>query len=118
MKEKGIPNEYWGEAVSTIICLINRCPKKSAHDMISLEAWSRNRWIVEHLRVFKCVAYAHVPKEQRKKLDDKGVKYIFTGYSSESKANRLYDPINKKIIISRDVQFLENQSWDGSVDES
>ena len=31
---------------------------------------------------------------------------------------RLYDPINKKIIISRDVDFLENQSWDGSVDES
>ena len=30
----------------------------------------------------------------------------------------MYDPINKKIIISRDVGFLENQSWDGLVDES
>ena len=58
--------------------------------------------------MFRCVAYAHVPKEQRKKMDDKGVKCIFIGYSSESKAYRLYDPITKKIIISRDVEFIEN----------
>ena len=60
--------------------------------------------------MFACVAYAHVPKEKRKILDDKGVKFIFTGYSSESKAYRLYDPLNKKMILSRDVEFLENQS--------
>ena len=68
--------------------------------------------------MFGCVAYAHVPKEQRKKLDDKGVKCIFTGYSSESKAYRLYDPLNIKMILSRDVKFLENQSWYGPSDES
>ena len=50
-------------------------------------------------------------------MDDKGVKCIFIGYSLESKAYRLYDPINKKIIISRDVEFFENQSWDSLVDE-
>ena len=46
------------------------------------------------------------------------MKCIFIGYNSESKAYRLYDPITKKIIISRDVEFLENQSLDGSIDES
>ena len=51
-------------------------------------------------------------------MDDKGVKCIFIGYSSKSKTYRFYDPINKKIIILRDVEFLENQSWDGLVDES
>ena len=43
------------------------------------------------------------------------VKCIFMGYSSESEAYRLYDLITKKIIISRDVKSLENQSWDDSV---
>lgn len=103
MKEKGISIEYWGEDIEKVLYLINRCPTKSFHDKIHLEAWSRGRWIFEHLRVFRCVAYAHVPKEQRKKLDDKGVKCIFIGYSSKSKAYSLYDPIDKKIIISRDV---------------
>ena len=57
---------------------------------------------------FGCVAYAHVPKEQRQKLDDKGVNCIFTGYSYESKAYRLYDPLNNKMILLRDVEFLKN----------
>jgi hypothetical protein len=118
MKGKGLPTEYWGEVVATIVYLINGCPTKVVHDKIPLVAWCYGRWTVEHLRVFGCVAYTHVPKEQRQKLDEKGVKCIFTRYSSKSKAYRLYDPINKKIIISRDVEFLENQSWDGSVDES
>ena len=28
----------------------------------------------------------------------------------------MYDPITRKVIISRDVQFVENESWDGTVD--
>ena len=60
-----------------------------------------------------CVADVKIPKEERKKLDD-----IFIGYNSESMAYKLYHIINKKITISRDVEFLENKSWDGLVDES
>lgn len=97
--------------------MINTFLTKLVHDKIPLEAWSRNKWRVEHLRVFRYVAYACVPKEKRKKLDEKGAKYIFIGYNLESKAYRLYDPISKKIIISRDVEFLENKLWDGLVDE-
>ena len=66
MKEKGLPPEYWGEDVAIAVYLINRCLTKLVHDKIPLEAWSRNRWIVENLRVFICVAYAHVPKEKGK----------------------------------------------------
>lgn len=68
--------------------------------------------------MFGCVAYAHVPKENRQKLDDKGEKCIFMGYYTESKAYWLYNPVTKKIIISRDVEFLENESWDGKVDSN
>ena len=28
----------------------------------------------------------------------------------------MYDPVARKVIISRDVQFVENESWDGTVD--
>ena len=28
----------------------------------------------------------------------------------------MYDPVVRKVIISRDVQFVENESWDGTVD--
>lgn len=116
MKAKGLPIEYWGEAIATTAYLINRSPTKVVHDKIPQEAWTRCKWKVEHLRVFKCVAYTHVPKEKRHKLDDKSEKCIFTGYSEESKAYRLYNPVTKKIVISRDMEFLEDKSWDGVVD--
>ena len=50
------------------------------------EAWSGTKQVVTHKRVFGCVAYAHIPDQLRKKLDSKGEKYIFLGYSDESKA--------------------------------
>ena len=52
-----------------------------------------------------------MPSELRKKLDDKSKKCIFIGYSEESKAYRLYNPISKKLIISKDVKFEEEDSW-------
>ena len=64
MKEKGLPTEFWGEAMAIVVYLINMCPTKVVRDRIPIEAWSRGRWTVEHLRVFGCVAYAHVPKEK------------------------------------------------------
>ena len=68
------------------------------------------------LKVFGCVAYAHIPDELRKKLDKKVQKCIFVGYLEDTKAYKLYDPVTRKVIISRDVQFVENESWDGTVD--
>ena len=71
---------------------------------------------VSHSKFFGCVAYAHVPYELRRKLDKKGKKSIFVGYSENTKAYKLYDHVAKKVIISRDAQFVENESWDGTVD--
>ncbi len=47
----------------------------------------------------------------RHKLDQKSKKYIFVGYSLNSKPYRLFDPETKSIVISRDVKFDENLSW-------
>jgi len=58
---------------------------------------------VAHFRVFDCVAYAHIPKELRRKLDDKSEKCIFLGYNEHSKAYKLYNPVIKKVIISKNV---------------
>ena len=70
------------------------------------------------MRVFGCVAYAHIPDQLRKKLDSKGEKCIFVGYSDESKAYRLYNPSTKKFVISKDVQFIEEETWDGSIEKT
>jgi hypothetical protein len=50
-----------------------------------------------------------VPDAHRKKLDGKSIKCIHLGVSDESKAYKLYDPAERKIIISRDVIFEESK---------
>jgi len=44
-----------------------------------------------------------------KKLDDKSKQCILLGVSDESKAYRLFDPLNKKVLISKDVIFEEQK---------
>lgn len=56
-------------------------------------------------------------KSSRHKLDDKSEKCIFVSYSLNSKANRLYNPLSGKIVISRDVIVNEDASWTWSTDK-
>lgn len=67
---------------------------------------------MNYFRIFGCISHVHVPDNRRVKLDNKSLKCIFFGVSDESKAYRLFDPISQKIIVSRDVVFEEDQSWD------
>ena len=71
--------------------------------------WSKTR--CNKFESFCSVAYTHVPEELRKKLDDRSEKCIFEGYSDASKEHKLYSPITKKKIVSRDVKFIEDKSW-------
>ncbi|KAF7147957.1 hypothetical protein RHSIM_Rhsim03G0172600 [Rhododendron simsii] len=91
--------------------VLNRSPTLAVQNMTPEEAWSGRKPAVDHFRIFGCVAYAHIPDQKRKKLDDKGEKCIFLGVSDQSKAYKLYNPITKKILISRDVIFDEAQTW-------
>ena len=43
-------------------------------------------------------------------LDDKCKPCIFLGYGLEVFGYKIYDPMNKKVIRSRDVIFLEDQT--------
>ncbi|GKA51089.1 retrovirus-related pol polyprotein from transposon TNT 1-94 [Tanacetum coccineum] len=68
------------------------------------EAWRGVKPSIRNLKVFGCVAYALVKTSQHK-LDKKSERCIFIGYSLQSKAYRLYNPVSGKLIISQDVMF-------------
>jgi hypothetical protein len=61
--------------------------------------------------VFGSIAYVHIPKEKRRKLDAKAEKCIFVGYSDEQKGYKCYNPQTKRACMSRDVVFDESASW-------
>jgi hypothetical protein len=117
LKAKNLSNEYWSEAVACSVYILNLSPTSSLENQVPQEAWSGMKSSVSHFKVFGCVAYAHVPEEMRRNLDDRSEKCIFVGYSEQSKAYRLYNPITKKLIVSRDVKFQEDKSWDNQTSE-
>ena len=77
--------------------------------MTPFEAWKNTRPKVGHLRVFGCDAFAHIPKDERHKLDAKARKSIFLGYGEETKGYRLYDMTRSRVFYSRDVWFNETK---------
>ena len=64
----------------------------------------------DHLRVFGCKDFVHVPKDEKSKLDAKSRQCIFIGYGENEFGYRFYDPVEKKLVRSRDVKFTEDQT--------
>ena len=46
------------------------------------------------------------------KLEDRSMPMVFLGYVEGTKAYRLYDPREDKVLVSRDVVFEEKAAWD------
>jgi hypothetical protein len=65
---------------------------------------------LRHLQVFGIIAYVHIPKEKRRKLDAKAEKCILVGYSCEQKGYKCYNPQTKQACVSRDAVFDESAS--------
>jgi len=99
--------DLWAEAASTACYLVNRSPHSALDFKVPEEIWSGNPVDYSNLRIFGCLAYAHVNDG---KLAPRAVKCIFLGYASESKGYRLWcsDPKSQKLILSRDVTFNED----------
>ena len=110
LSHKKLSNEYWAEVVGCSVYLLNRSPTVIVQDKIPEEAWSGTKTNVAHLRIFGSIAFAHILDELRKKLDKKSERCIFTCYSEQHKAYKLYNPVTKKVVVSRDVKFIEDKS--------
>lgn len=103
-----LQKHYWAEAVSTAAYITNRCPTRALAFLTPEEMWSGKKPDITHMKIFGCEVMVHVPKEKAKKWDSKTNKLIFIGYGEQTKGYRLLDPKTRKIIISRDVIFLES----------
>ena len=114
-----LPKKFWVEALNTAVYLRNRSPTKAVNHATPFEAWTGDKPDVSHLFSFGCTAYAHIPKDERKKLDSKARKCIFLGYGTETKRYRLYHCERKGVFYSRDVKFngselgIEKEPCDG-----
>lgn len=98
--------KYWGEAIMTANYIQNRCPSRSV-GTTPYEKWYGRKPNLKNLKIFGTPAFVHIPREKRRKLDEKSQQLLFVGYSENSKAWRFLDKDTDDIYISRDVKFIE-----------
>ena len=112
LKSKGLPGQFWGEAIATAVYLLNRAPTKSVCGMTPYEALYKVKPRVDHLRTFGCIGHVKKVGWHLPKLVDRSSEMVFIGYEPNSKAYRLFDPRTKKLCVSRDVVFEEDRCWE------
>jgi hypothetical protein len=112
MKSMCIPSEFWGEAVTTAVYILNRAATKSLIGMTPYEAWHKRKPKVDHFRTFGCLVHVKIISPHLSKLDDRSALMVFIGYKKGSKAYKTYNPVTKKVYVTRDAIFEENKVWD------
>ena len=108
LKEKELPLELWGEAVSTCVYVLNKSSTKGVKGKTPYEKWNERKPSVSYLRIFGSVAFVKATR-RLSKLKARSKCMLFMGYEAGSKAYRCLDPGTFKIHISRDVIFDEKK---------
>lgn len=101
----GLPTTYWSLAAEAACYTNNRLPTAALKGRSPYEAWHGTKPNLDHLRVFGCPVFVRV---ESGKLHAKAVKGTFVGYPKDAKGYLVrFD--DGRIIVTRDVTFLEGQ---------
>ena len=108
LNESKLSHNFWDYALNALVYVRNRSPTSAnTNSCTPFEKFYGHKPDVSNLRVFGCLAYVHVQKDQRKGLQSHSRKCIFIGYPAEYKAWTFYDLATKKISTSNNAVFDE-----------
>ena len=115
-----VNQSLWAEAINTAVYIRDRCPTGKLGAKTPYEVWFGKKPNIQHLRTFGSFAVAFNKGNKINKFKAKGESYIMFGYSNEAKtkAYRLNDEANNKVLESPDVIFQENDITGNNVDET
>ena len=109
LHHKSMDKKYWAEALSTACYIRNRVTSRGIpSNTTPYEIFKGTKPKLSHLRVFGSRCWYAAPRELVRKLDSRANEAIFLGYATQSKAYKLWDARNCKIVISRNVVFDED----------
>ncbi|UYV71371.1 FHDC1 [Cordylochernes scorpioides] len=96
--DSGLQPRFWAEALNTFTYTKNRCEHALTKGVSPMELWSGHKPSVRHFKIFGSLAYVHVPKIKRNKLQPKANSGIMVGYATKTKGYRIWLPADRKVI--------------------
>jgi hypothetical protein len=113
MMNMNVPKYLWAEAVMTASYLINRMPTRVLDYKTPIECLTGKTTYVVPPKVFGCVCFVRDHRPSTGKLDPRALKCIFVGYSGTQKGYKCWCPTEKRMFVSMDVTFRENETFYG-----
>src|SRR6266496_6162853 len=101
-----LPLSFWGYALETAAFTLKRAPSKSV-ETTPYDLWFSKKPQLSFLKVWGCDAY--VKNLQPDKLEPKSEKCVFIGYPKETVGYTFYHRSEGKIIVAKNVSFLEKE---------
>ena len=118
MIHDGLPMSFWAKAVNTAYYTQNRSLIHRIHKKTPYEMLKGRKPDVSFFHVFGCICYILNQRDPRSKFEPKADKGIFVGYSSISKAFRVFHVNRQCIEESIHVKFDEESYTDEKVTHS
>lgn len=106
--DAGLDKRFWGEAILTAVYLQNRTISRSINKT-PLKLFIGEKPDISHIRVFGSKTYSLIPKQRRRKLDNKAEEGILIGYDANTKGYRILNPSTNRVWISRSVKIIEHE---------
>ncbi|MCH87106.1 retrovirus-related pol polyprotein from transposon tnt 1-94 [Trifolium medium] len=100
---KNLPYYFWAEAMHTACHIHNRVTIRGGTKETQYKLWKGRKPNIKYFHVFGSRCYILSDREQTRKLDPKSEEGIFLGYSTNSRAYRVYNKRNKTIMESINV---------------
>ncbi|GJX23727.1 retrovirus-related pol polyprotein from transposon TNT 1-94 [Tanacetum coccineum] len=109
LETASLGKSFWAEAVNTACYVINRSPSTAVELKTPIEMWTGKPVNYSDLHIFGSPVYVMYNSQETTKLDPKSRKCLFLGYADGVKGYRLWDPTAHKVVVSRDVVFIEDK---------
>jgi len=114
LSHSSLPDFFWGDALRTIVYILNQVPNKSVSKTPN-ELMSGKKPSLRHFHVWGCKAKVRPYNPQLKKHDLKIVSGFFIGYCVGSRGSRFYCPSHSMRVIESDhAIFFEDDLDSGS----
>ena len=105
----GMAKSFLAEAVKIAYYVLNRPPSTMIDLKTLIEMQIGNLVVYSSLHVFGCLVYLLYNFQERTKLDSKSRKCVLQGYANNVKGYLPWDPTARKVVVSKDVVFAENE---------
>ena len=115
LHNKDVARNLWGEAVNTACHTVNKVYFRLGTKKIPYELWKGRKPNIKYFRIFGSTCFILKDGENMGKFDSRSDERIFLGYSSTSKAYRVYNKRTMKVMET--VNVVIDESSDSSFEK-